>query len=1027
FGTSGIREYVRYLEDIKCYAVAEAIISYLNNMGEPATIALAGDFRPSTPRIMLTQMMGALNLGSEVVYGGNVPTPAIVYYGMYRGQGAIPSAMVTASHCAVLPLEEEQNGIKPNRTTGEVLKEDERRILKHVREFMEIEFMMRQEQSMFEKKGGLKDQGKLSASQSALLKKAIEIMKVVNKEAEEMYIKRYTDAFGKIFDENDTMAFIEHMAVGRDIVKEIFGKTGLGADIEAYHRNEDWEEGLIVDTEDIKPKLEGIVKEIAREHWSDSKKLKGIFTTDGDSDRPALFEENGTFVYGDKFDYFACEYIRKLKSNKNKKMFVAVTATVSDAVIRRMKSIGIEVAKVKIGSPYVVKAMEDRLERAKQMHEEVVVCGFERNGGFLLGSDIILDNDKIVKALPTRDAVLPLICAFHTAKEEGKTISELVNDRFSGEYASFGWSGLIESSTIDPKNEEYTNLCKKYTAVMGQAIMRSFSPRDLNIVEVVFEDNGSVTYLRNDGESHNAGAESDFAQDMKKIKTTLEEYFGEDKGLEGGIVKIDYLDGVRMFFGNKEVIHMRPSGNSPQWRIYTEATTLDRAKEMVEFRLPVYPQIIKAYLEVKKQYEGMRIKPKNNDEMKKIFDGVFDITADEWKTWEMRFGGKSEHRLEEGIIFGQNNASVSFYQTKIYDLEKGKLEWLPAKSFQGNELSVTRTITWDRNKGTLTCAEKWSDGREVSVILEGPDAWLEVGRGIDKNIPMGKFQDMPFPVISDKAKTYFREKGVYWFDLFDVSVESEFTVEAPMWAHNFNFEKAAPTTGAGGIGAMDESSLIKSALKPVTTGELTSAQEFYVKHMIDNLKIALRKIKQEDPENKMLLGVNMQIGGDASNVYNLLLQRISELQSSGEFEGLLTVRGKNAEALAAKTLELVKGTKGLSMSRAVLVSRQVDLEGTAFKEMRGQAVIAGIEDRGATEETYLPILETISIALGVASNADYAAIKSIYDLISAEGTNLSQDDFNRIMKDKIILITPRAIRVDARAIYERALEVLTKA
>ncbi len=1016
FGTSGIREFVKFLEDIKCFAMAKAILSYMEEIGEPRAMAYAGDFRPSTSRIVTTQIMAALEMEREIVYGGELPTPAVVYYGMYREEGAIPSSEITASHCPVLPLNIEQNGIKPNRMTGEVLKEDERRILKHVREFMEIEFMMREEQSKFGKKGMLKK--KLSVEQKELLGKTLDIMKNVNKEVEKMYSDRYAKGFGRIFDENDKIPFVEHMAVGRDLIKKTFEE--MGADIQPYERNRAWVEGLIVDTEDIKPKLAEIVGNIGKEWKGKGEEIRGIFTTDGDSDRPALFDEDGTFVYGDKLGYLTCEYIRNLKANHGKKVFVAVTATVSDAVIRRMESLGMEVAKVKIGSPYVVKAMEDRLARAAKAGEDVIACGFERNGGFLLGSDITLDNGSVLKALPTRDSLLPIITAFHTAKKEERTIGELVNNRFSGEYASYAWSSLIDSKTVDPLDAGNTELCRQYTATMGQAIMRNFSPRDLNIVEVQFHDDESITYLVNDGKEYAAEKGEEFSEYMNNIKRTLESYFTEDKELFGGIDRINYLDGVRMFFKNKEVIHMRPSGNSPQWRIYTEAPTLERAQQMTEYKLPVYPEIIKQYLEEKKKFEGVRILAKDNQAMKNTFAGVFDAEKDKWITWEMTFGPKSEHKEEEGIVFGENNESVSFYSTRIYDVTSD-IDWLPAKGFENDKLEIKRTITWNRKNGTLICKEEWSDGRAVSVTLEGPDAWLEIGRGLDKNIPMGKFQDMPFPVMSDKARDYFKGQGVYWFDLFDVSVESEFTVEAPMWAHNFNFK--APDDGS----AKKEDGRIIAVLNPGTSEELKNAQEFYVHHMVENLKRVLANI----PEKKFLLAVDREIGGDYQRgLTNNLLKKISELQDKSDFENLLTVRGSGGEDLAAKINTLIKETEGLDMENVVIVARQANIDQNKFEDMEGRAIIAGIEDGGAFEKSYIPILETISIALGMAYGADYEAIKSVYDLITDESNALTIDEFRGIMKQRIIHIIPKAIAFETeelRAIYDQALRALISA
>ncbi|TOH85588.1 hypothetical protein CGI72_23510, partial [Vibrio parahaemolyticus] len=59
-----------------------------------------------------------------------------------------------------------------------------------------------------------------------------------------------------------------------------------------------------------------------------------------------------------------------------------------------------EIVKTKIGSPYVIAEFASLNKRYS------TVAGFEANGGFLLGSDVFVNGRKI-KALPTRDAVLP--------------------------------------------------------------------------------------------------------------------------------------------------------------------------------------------------------------------------------------------------------------------------------------------------------------------------------------------------------------------------------------------------------------------------------------------------------------------------------------------------------------------------------------------------------------------------------------------------------------------------------------------
>lgn len=73
----------------------------------------------------------------------------------------------------------------------------------------------------------------------------------------------------------------------------------------------------------------------------------------------------------------------------------------------------------KIGSPYVIEAFNE-LSRSYSR-----IVGFEANGGFLLGSDICI-NEQNLHALPTRDAVLPAIMLLY--KSRNTSISALVNE-----------------------------------------------------------------------------------------------------------------------------------------------------------------------------------------------------------------------------------------------------------------------------------------------------------------------------------------------------------------------------------------------------------------------------------------------------------------------------------------------------------------------------------------------------------------------------------------------------------------------
>jgi len=60
-------------------------------------------------------------------------------------------------------------------------------------------------------------------------------------------------------------------------------------------------------------------------------------------------------------------------------------------------------------------------------------------------------------------------------------------------------------------------------------------------------------------------------------KTAIEKTFGLICGTVAGLNR---TDGLRITFANEEVIHLRPSGNAPEFRCYAEAATDERAREI---------------------------------------------------------------------------------------------------------------------------------------------------------------------------------------------------------------------------------------------------------------------------------------------------------------------------------------------------------------------------------------------------------------------------------------------------------------
>jgi phosphomannomutase len=50
----------------------------------------------------------------------------------------------------------------------------------------------------------------------------------------------------------------------------------------------------------------------------------------------------------------------------------------------------------------------------------------------------------------------------------------------------------------------------------------------------------------------------------------------------GSILSVDLTDGLRVDFENGDVVHLRPSGNAPEFRVYAQSRSEIRAKELVD-------------------------------------------------------------------------------------------------------------------------------------------------------------------------------------------------------------------------------------------------------------------------------------------------------------------------------------------------------------------------------------------------------------------------------------------------------------
>ncbi len=469
FGTSGARGLVADMTDWVCYAYTLGFLGYLKERGLLSSgreVGIAGDFRPSSPRIMRACARAVTDMGCKPLNLGHIPSPAAAAHGLARG---IPTLMVTGSH-----IPDDRNGIKFNLASGEILKRDEDGI-----RAQEVERPL----GLFDASG-------------AFVEDQAEVLPEPDIGAYRDYVSRYLDFFPQDCLAGLRVGLYEHSSVARDAFAEVL--TGLGATVTRLGYSDVF---MPVDTEAIR--AEDIA--LARD-WAAPGGFDALVSADGDGDRPLVGDETGTWFRGDVAGVLCA---RQLGARG------VVTPVSSNTLVEKCGCFQ-TVERVRIGSPFVIEGMSRLMAYGLSP-----VVGYEANGGFLLGTDIEHEG-RILRALPTRDAVIVAVTILQASREQGKPLSALAGDL--------------------PRRYTHSDRLKDF-------------PSDLSQARVAALNSG------------------DARQDKAAIETIFGDAFGE-------VAATDATDGLRITFASGEIAHLRPSGNAPELRAYTEADSPERAEAM---------------------------------------------------------------------------------------------------------------------------------------------------------------------------------------------------------------------------------------------------------------------------------------------------------------------------------------------------------------------------------------------------------------------------------------------------------------
>lgn len=457
FGTSGLRGLVGDLIDGAAHAHARAFARHLRSSdmtSEGSPVFLGRDMRSSSPEIA---SLCAAALGAEGLVAidcGVVPTPALALYAMQRDAGAL---MITGSH-----IPDDRNGVKFYRPDGEIDKTDEAAISGLA---MEI------------------------AGQSLPPLTHLNLQDH-NAAALQGFVMRYEGFVASGLFSGLRLGLYEHSSAASAALVRILEQAG--ADVVRLGPSETF---IPVDTEAVSDDTRKFVASWVREH-----ELDGLVSADGDGDRPLVADETGTVLRGDTLGLIAA---RHLEAD------AVVTPITSNSAIENHCSA--QVLRTKVGSPYVIAGMNEALGQGNHR-----VIGFEANGGVLTGNEI-QTGSAVLAALPTRDSVLPILCAFAASRLAGMSLSAHVaslelpvaaSDRIEG-FPTSASQTLVASLSGDP------------------------------------------------------AACADFFADMGTVKM------------------IDRTDGLRVTLNSDAIVHLRPSGNAPEMRIYSEAANEELALKLI--------------------------------------------------------------------------------------------------------------------------------------------------------------------------------------------------------------------------------------------------------------------------------------------------------------------------------------------------------------------------------------------------------------------------------------------------------------
>lgn len=122
-----------------------------------------------------------------------------------------------------------------------------------------------------------------------------------------------------------------------------------------------------------------------------------------------------------------------------------------------------------------------------------------------------------------------------------------------------------------PQRFSRAALVPAFSRSKAAAILSKFTPSDSGIQEIHY---GNPTIITDSGEQ-----DASKNPEIQDVRSRLQSFFSSDSGFTE-VIRLNYVDGIRIWFSNGDVVHLRPSGNADEMRVYAVANTQERADKM---------------------------------------------------------------------------------------------------------------------------------------------------------------------------------------------------------------------------------------------------------------------------------------------------------------------------------------------------------------------------------------------------------------------------------------------------------------